>query len=215
MKKLVILLQLCLILGIVSAASAADQIKAPSEPASTKPAADAAQSKTITEAAPQKPVSEAAPIKFAAIDVRKVAQECKEGVEATKTLTKMAKKAETDLKRKQNELEKIKEVLEGKGKPLTPQERTSKEKEIRKKLEKYRETAEKAQKDLQAREEDLGSKIIEKIDAVVKEYAARNGYPIVVRKGELIYSNAKNEITDITDDVLKLVDSQPPPAAVK
>jgi outer membrane protein len=206
MKKLIILFQLCMILGIAAAASAADPIKAPAETAPVKPA---------TEVAPIKTSSAAAPIKFAAVDVRKVAQECKEGIDATKTLSKMAKKAETDLKRKQKELEKIKEALEGKGKPLTPQERTSKEKEIRKKLEKYREAAEKAQKDLQSREEALGEKIIKRIDTVVKEYAAKNGYPIVVGKGELIYSDAKNEITDITDEILKLVDSQPPPAAAK
>jgi Skp family chaperone for outer membrane proteins len=125
----------------------------------------------------------------------------------------MAKKVETDLKRKQAELEKIKEAHEGKGKPLTPQERTAKEKEIRKKLEKYRDTAEKAQKDLQAREEELGVKIIEKINNTVKEYAPKNGYALVVRKGELIYSDAKNDVTDITGEILKLVDSQPPPTA--
>jgi Skp family chaperone for outer membrane proteins len=195
MKKLIILFQLCVILGIAAAASATDTIKAPAETAQIKP------------------VSEAAPIKLASIDVRKVAQECKEGVDATKTLSKMATKVEADLKRKQTELEKIKAALEGKGKQLTPQERTSKEKDIRKKLEKYRETAEKAQKDLQAKEEELGGKIIERIDKTVKEYAPKNGFALVVRKNELIYSDAKNEVTDITGEILKLVDSQPPPAA--
>jgi outer membrane protein len=195
MKKLVILCQFCLVLAIAAAASAAE---------STKPA---------PEAVPITSASEATPIKLASVDIRKVAQECKEGVDATKTLSKMAKKVEADLKRKQNELEKIKESLEGKGKPLTLNERTAKEKEIRKKLEKYRETAEKAQKDLQAREEELGEKIIDRIAKVVTEYAPKNGYALVVRKGELIYSDAKYDITDITGEILKLVDSQPSTAA--
>jgi Skp family chaperone for outer membrane proteins len=189
-----------MILAIAAVAPAAEPIK---------PAPEAVPIKPALEAASIKPASEAAPLKLASIDVRKVAQECREGVDATKTLTKFAKKVEADLKHKQNELEKLKDAIEGKGKQLTPQERTGKEKDFRKKLEKYREAAEKAQKDLQTREEELGGKIIERIDKTVKEYAAKNGYPLVVRKGELIYSDAKNEITDITDEILKLVDSQP------
>ncbi len=154
-------------------------------------------------------------IKLASVDFRKIAQESKAGAEATKELSKVADKLEKGMKEKEAGLEKLKDALEGKGKKLTAKEKTAKEKELRKKLEAYREMAKDAQHELQTKEDEFGNKLMEKLDRIIKEFAPKNGYALVIRKGDVIYTDGKNEITDITADILKLLDGPPQEAAPK
>lgn len=153
--------------------------------------------------------------KLAAVDLRKIAQESKGGAEAAKVLSAMAGKLEKGLKSREAELNKIKSALEGKGKNLSAKERAAKEKEFQKKFEAYREAAQSAQKELQAREDELGGKIMAEIEKVIKEYAPKNGYALIIRKGDVIYSDGKYEVTDVTGDILKILDGGPQEVAPK
>jgi outer membrane protein len=151
-------------------------------------------------------------IKIASIDLRKIALESREGVEASKTMAKMNETVENTLKAKQAELKKFKDALEGKGKKLTAKERTAKEQEFQKKIDQYRELGQNAQKELQAKEQELESKIMDRIEKIVKEFAPKNGYSLVVRKSDVVYIDEKS---DVTAQILKLVDAQPEEAPAK
>jgi outer membrane protein len=151
-------------------------------------------------------------IKIASVDLRKVALECRDGVEASKILSKMAETLESTLKAKQTELEKIKDALDGKGKKLTAKERSAKEQELQKKIGQYRELGQNGQKELQAKEQELGSKIMDRIEKIVKEFAPKNGYSLVIRKSDIVYIDEKN---DVTAQILKLVDAPPEEAPAK
>ena len=154
-------------------------------------------------------------LKIASVDPRKIAQESKIGVEATKSLSKTAEKLEKSLKAKEAELQKIKDALQGKGPQLTAKERTAKEKDIQKKLNQYREAAQDAQKQMLAKEEEFGRALTVKMEAALKEYAPKNGYAVVIRKGDLLYSDGAHEVTDITDDILKIIGPAPKEPAGK
>lgn len=154
-------------------------------------------------------------MKLASIDLSKIAQESKSGAEAKNSLEKLTETLGKKLKVKEAELDKIKAALEGKGKQLTAKERSAKQKEFQKKIEAYRQAAQGAQKELQTKEGAYLSKLMTEIEKAVKEYAPKNGYALVIRKGDLVYSDGKNQITDVTDDVLKLVDGGPQEAAPK
>jgi outer membrane protein len=154
-------------------------------------------------------------MKIANVDYNKIAKDSKAGAEAKKTLTKLADAMGKKLKAKEAELDSIKATLEGKGKQLTAKERSAKEKEFKNKLDALRQTAQDAQKDLQAKEEEYLNKLLLDIEKAVKEYAPKNGYALVIRKGDLIYSDGRSQIVDVTDDVLKILDGAPPAAATK
>ena len=143
--------------------------------------------------------------KLASLDPREIAQESKTGMAATESLKKTAEKLEKSLKAKEAELQKIKDVLDGKGAKLTAKERTAKEKEIQNKLDQYRKAAEAAQRELLTKEEEFSRQLMEKVEAALKEYAPKNGYVAVIRKGDMIYSDPKLEVTDITEDILKIM----------
>ena len=148
-------------------------------------------------------------IKLASVDFRKIAQESKAGVEATKEISKLAGTLEKSLKEKEAELDKMKDTLEGKGKKLTAKERAAKEKEFKKKLDTYREAAKDAQKELQTKEDEYGTKLMGEVDRLIKEFAPKNGYSMVIRKGDAIYTDGKLETTDITADIIKILDAPP------
>ena len=154
-------------------------------------------------------------IKLASVDLRKIALESKTGAEASKELSKIADELEKSLKMKEAALDKLKDTLEGKGKKLTAKEKTAKEKEFKKKLDAYRETAKDAQRDLQAKEDEFGNKVMNEIDRIIKEFAPKNGYSIVIRKSDIIYTDGKFETTDITADILKILDAPSQEAAPK
>jgi outer membrane protein len=151
-------------------------------------------------------------IKIASVDVRKVAMESRDGVAAKKALSELADAVESKLKAKQTELEKIKDALDGKGKKLTSKERSAKEKDLQKKINQYRELGQNGQKELQNKEQELGSRIMDRIEMIVKEFAIKNGYSLVVRKNDVVYIDEKS---DVTAQILKLVDAPPEESAVK
>lgn len=147
--------------------------------------------------------------KLAELDFRKIAQESKTGTEITKELSAYAESLEKGLKAKEAELDKMKETLEGKGKKLTVKERAAKEKEFRKKIDAFRDATVDAKKNIQAKEDEYGLKLMGDIDRILKEYAPKNGYNLILRKGDVIYTDGKNEVTDITADILKILDAPP------
>ncbi len=154
-------------------------------------------------------------IKLASIDLTKIAQESRAGGEARKTLEAMTEKLGKGLKKKEAELDKLKAALEGQGKQLSAKERVAKGKEFQKKIEAYRQAAQSAQKELQAKEQEYLGKLITDVEKTVKEYAPKNGYALVIRKGDVIYDDGKTQITDVTDDILKVLDKAPAETAPK
>lgn len=146
-------------------------------------------------------------VKIASVDTRRIAQESKVGIDATKSLSKTAEKLEKNLKAKEAELQKIKEALQGKGAQLSAKERAVKEKDAQKKFDQYREAAQEAQKTLLAKEEEYGRTFTGKLETILKQYAPKNGYAVVIRKGDLLYSDGKTDVADITADIIKAFDA--------
>ena len=153
--------------------------------------------------------------KLAAVDLGRVAQESKAGTEARKELDALKEKLGKNLLKKQAELDKLRAALDGKGKRLTDSERSAKAKEFEKKIETYRETAQNSQKELEDKGDEFIKKLMDNLEKLVKNYAEKNSYSLVIRKGDLLYNDNKNKITDITDDILKLFDALPNEKAAK
>jgi len=154
-------------------------------------------------------------IKIASVDLRKIAVESKAGVKATDELKKTKEKLENNLKAKEAELKKFLDSLEAKAKKMTDKEKTAKKKEAQKKYEELQETARNSQNELQTKEDEFTGKILAGVEKVVKEYATKNGFSMFIRKGDLIYTDGKNEVKDLTDDILKLYDAAQQEEAVQ
>ena len=149
-------------------------------------------------------------VKIASVDLRKIALESKSGTEMANQLQKKKEKLEGDLKAKEAELKKFLEALDAKAKTMSAKEKAAKQKEAQKKYEKLQELARNADKELQAKEEEFSGKIMARLESIVKDYAVKNGYSLFIRKGDLVYTDGKYEVKDVTDEILKLYDSEQP-----
>jgi outer membrane protein len=146
-------------------------------------------------------------IKIASVDLRRIALESKAGSQAAENLDKKKNQLEKNLKAKEAEFKKFLESLEAKAKKMSDKEKAAKKKDAQKKYEALQEAAEKAQVELRSKEEEYTAKIQAGIEKVVKEYAVKNGFAMFIRKGDLIYTDGKIEIKEVTDDILKLYDA--------
>jgi Skp family chaperone for outer membrane proteins len=53
---------------------------------------------------------------------------------------------------------------------------------------------------------------MDRIEMIVKDFALKNGYALVVRKSDVVYIDEKS---DVTAQILKLVDAPPEEAPAK
>ncbi len=185
----------CLSLGVAAAAVAAEEVK-PSIAAEGVKAAPVDASKTE--------------VKIGSVDFRKVALESDAGKKAAALLKEMSDKYQAKLNAKAKELEKMKKSLEEKAKSLPPAKLQAKEKELQKKFKDYQEFGRNAELELQKKEAELTDQIGERMLKFVKEYGSKNGYVAIVRKDSMMYTDAKYEPKDLTDEVLKLVNGVDP-----
>ena len=145
-------------------------------------------------------------VKLGSVDFRKVAQQSEAGKKATSGLKEIAEKYQATLNTKGKELDKLKSALEEKGSKLPEAKRSAKEKELQKKFQEYRQFGENAERELVKKEDEFTKQIGGDLEKIVKEYGQKNGFAVIVRKDALLYNDARYEVKDLTDDILKLFD---------
>ena len=121
------------------------------------------------------------------------------------TLKGMYEKFQASMKKKEQELEKLKTALQGKD--LTPDKRAAKEKQFQKKFGEYQKFGSDAQKEFADKQAELGKKIKEDLDRLVKDYGREHGYTVIVNKEGLAYGDSRYEVKDLTDEIIKLANS--------
>ncbi len=157
------------------------------------------------------PVATGTPeVKLGSVDFRKVAVESDAGKKAAALLKDMSEKYQTKLNVKAKELEKMKKSLETKAKSLSQAKLQAREKELQKKFQEYQEFGRSAEMELQKKQAELADQIGDKLLKLVKEYGSKNGYVAIIKKDNLVYTDAKYEPKDLTDEVLKLVNAADP-----
>ncbi len=186
----------CLTIGVAAAAVAAEEATKPSVAAEGVKPVPADTGKTE--------------VKLGSVDFRKVAVESNAGKKAAALLKEMSGKYQAKLNTKAKELEKMKKSLEENARSLSQAKLQAREKEMQKKFKEYQEFGRNAELELQKKEAELTDQIGERMLKLVKEYGSKNGYIAIVRKDTMMYTDAKYEPKDLTDEVLKLVNEADP-----
>jgi len=141
------------------------------------------------------------------VDMQKAVNECNAGKEAKKALTKEAEKDQRLIVEKQNELKEMKESLEKQVLLLTPEARTTKEKELQTKLRDFQRWGEDVQNELKQKQIEMERNISRGLIKVVQEIAAKEGYSVILQKNEAIVLFSSKS-TDLTDQVIKAFDME-------
>jgi outer membrane protein len=214
MKKFIILLAGMALVGLpclpVFAVEAPPVIQQKPEVLQSRPTPGALPAGTE---APMRPVSvftakpgQAAKVGY--VDMTRVAADSVPGKAAAAEIKSRAGKIRSQIEAKQKQLEKQRAELETRMQTFTPKQREAKAKEFKKKIEDFQKFVQNAQKDLQTREGALLEKLYKSIEKAAGEYGKANGFTAVTAKKDLLYIEDNVEVTDITNEVVKMVNAE-------
>jgi len=158
------------------------------------------------------PLAEGQEMKIGYVNIGKVF----DGYERTKAsdamLEKKGKAKEAELEGRVNELKKMRQGLE----LLNDSSRESKGREIEARADELQRFRKNTARDLRAERDQIAQQILKDIQQGIDQYAKSNGYAFIYDQRSLLYAQPAN---DVTDDVLKLLNSRggqaaaPAPAA--
>ncbi len=146
-------------------------------------------------------VSFAKELKVGYVDIFEVFNEYKKTQEYDKALESEKGKEEKVLERKKSEIEKLQSKLSLLNEDQQLKERGKLEDAVRD----YRETERSAFIDLRKQRDEKMKEIVEDIDAVIKEYAKKNGFDLIINENAILFGS---NTYDITAQILKEVNSR-------
>lgn len=146
-------------------------------------------------------------IKLGAVDFPKVVRESEAGKKGAAALKELYEKYQSQIRAKEQDLEKMQKAFVEKGKSLPAAKRSAREKELQKKFQEYQEFGKNAQEEVAKKESELLKPIMDALEKLVKDYGLANGYTAIAAKGGLVYNNSKYEVKDLSDEVLKQFDA--------
>jgi outer membrane protein len=143
--------------------------------------------------------------KLAFVDLQKALNLCKAGQEAKEKFAKKVEKAEESLAGKQEELKKLKEVLEKQGSLLNDAALKEKEKDYQAKLRDFKRLYDESQDELKAQDNEAVKEILSELVKITQSYGKEKGFTLVFEKSEsaLLFAD---ESMEITDAIIKIYD---------
>lgn len=141
------------------------------------------------------------------VDLARIAAESEMGKAGQAQMLDLKKKLQGQIEAKRKHLEKQQAAIEAKFKTLTPAQREAKAKDFQKKVEEFQKFGLNAEKELQTRQEELSNKLFKAIEQASAELGKARGLAVVVIKRELLYLGNGVDAQDVTDEVIKKIDS--------
>jgi outer membrane protein len=153
-------------------------------------------------------------IKVGLIDVQKVLSESNAGKKARENFQVQVKKAEGNLLRQKQELEKLKADMDKRGPLLKEDDRKNLEKELQRKYVAYQQDMRDSQEELQQKERAMTAEILKELETVVTEVGKGEKFTLILERSQLLYGD---QAVDITNKVVELYNSRStaPSKAVK
>jgi len=139
------------------------------------------------------------------INMDKIMQVTKAGKSATEKLNKINKANIKKFKKIEEDLKKEEVDIVSKRNVLSQEEFEKKINTLKKKIDEYREKRAKAIDDVTKQRISITADFAQKIKPILAEYADKNSIDMVIQKKNIIMGKSK---LDITDEILKIVDSK-------
>ncbi len=149
----------------------------------------------------------AAEAKIGYVDLQRALNESAAGKKAKQDFRAQVERLESQLKSKKEELDRLKEELERKGMVMRDEERKKLEDEFEQKRLDLKRRFEDSQAELQKKDQELTGKIIQDLQAIIKEIGDRDGYTLILELGTspvLYYKKS----ADITDEILSVYNAK-------
>ena len=144
-------------------------------------------------------------MKIGYIDVQRVIAESQSGKRAKERFQVQVKKAEADVQKERQDIERLKSDLDKKGPLLKEEERRSMEADLQKRSVILQRTMNDYQQDLRQKESEIMSAILKEVEQIVNEVGKAEKFTLIFERSQIIYSD---QGIDITSKVIETYNSR-------
>lgn len=134
-------------------------------------------------------------IKIGFIDIQRVVQESQAGKRAKERFQAQVKKAEADIMKERQDLDRLKSDLEKKGPLLKEEERRNLEADFQKRSVALQRSMSDYQQELQQKNNQLMSDILKDLEAIVNEVGKADKFTLILERSQILYSDQGIDIT--------------------
>jgi outer membrane protein len=137
-----------------------------------------------------------ADVKLAYVDVQRALNECEAGKTAKAEFRVKVQGVEQKLQNEQNDVARLKDELEKKGMLMKPEQRQSLQDEYLNKAKNFERNYKDSKDDLERKDQEMTGMIIHDIAEVIRDVGEKNGYTMVMEKGQILWGAPGIDITD-------------------
>lgn len=144
-------------------------------------------------------------IKIGYIDIQRVISESQAGKRAKERFQAQVKKAEADIIKERQDIERLKSDLDKKGPLLKEEERRNLESDLQKRSVNLQRSMADYQQDLQAKNNEMMSDILKELEKIVNEVGKAEKFTMILERSQILYSD---QGIDITSKVIETYNSR-------
>lgn len=145
-----------------------------------------------------------ADVKLAYVDIQRALNDCRNGKSAKTEFRGRLERVQSQLQGEQSEVQRLKDELEKKGPLMQPDQRQSLEQQYTRKLRDFQDDYKGTRETLQEKDNEITGAIVRDLATIVRQIGQKNGYTMVMEKGNLLWAVPS---VDITDDVIRDYDA--------
>jgi outer membrane protein len=134
-------------------------------------------------------------IKIGYIDIQKVIAESQAGKRARDRFQAQVKKAEADIVKERQELDRLKSDLDKKGPLLKDEERRNLESDLQKRSVTLQRSMSDHQQELQAKNNEMMSELLKELEKIVNEVGRAEKFTLILERSQILYSDQGIDIT--------------------
>ncbi|HEU5463265.1 MAG TPA: OmpH family outer membrane protein [Candidatus Binatia bacterium] len=144
-------------------------------------------------------------IKIGYIDIQRVISESQAGKRARERFQAQVKKAEADIVKERQELDRLKSDLDKKGPLLKEDERRNIESDLQKRSVNLQRSMADHQQELQAKNNEMMADILKELEKIVNEVGKAEKFTLILERSQILYSD---QGIDITSKVIESYNSR-------
>lgn len=144
-------------------------------------------------------------IKVGFIDIQRVIAESQAGKRAKERFQAQVKKAESDIVKERQELDRMKSDLDKKGPLLKDEERRNLEVDFQKRSVALQRSMSDYQQELQQKNNEMMSDMLKELEKIVNEVGKAEKFTLILERSQILYSD---QGIDITSKVIETYNSR-------
>jgi outer membrane protein len=144
-------------------------------------------------------------VRIGYVDIQKVISESQAGKRAKDRFQAQVKKAEGDIIKERQELERLKADLDKKGPLLKDEERRNLESDLQKRSINLQRSMSDYQQELQAKNSEMMADILKELEKIVNEVGKAEKFTLILERSQILYSD---QGIDITSKVIETYNSR-------